>query len=253
MDPRGGRRARRAGLQIQRNSEVISTQLADGLAERGVVRRSRPGDRRAPRARRTPPARARSSGAVEVHRPARRLPHRRHALYVPDEVQVRLPLQTLTWIDADRTAVFPHTLIVTGVGAEVTFIDRYASPDLPMRRCRRGRRDRRRSGQPDPLRRPPGVRRRRDPPRGAARPPRPGRLGPFARRRVRCATRACRGRDRARGRRVLERDARGVLRRRRAAHRPPVDPGSRGVPDLERPLYKGAMRDASNAIYTARS
>ena len=50
-------------------------------------------------------------------------------LYVPDEVQVRLPLQTLTWIDADRTAVFPHA-DRDGRRGRVTFIDRYASPDL---------------------------------------------------------------------------------------------------------------------------
>lgn len=52
-------------------------------------------------------------------------------LYVPDGVAVELPLQTLTWLDADGAAVFPHTLIVTGSHAEVTFIDRYSSPDLP--------------------------------------------------------------------------------------------------------------------------
>ncbi len=51
-------------------------------------------------------------------------------LYVPDGVAVELPLQTLTWLDADGAAVFPHTLIVTGTNAEVTFIDRTASPDL---------------------------------------------------------------------------------------------------------------------------
>src|SRR4249919_567198 len=51
-------------------------------------------------------------------------------LYVPDDVAVALPLQTLTWLDADGAAVFPHTLIVTGAHAEVTFIDRYSSPDL---------------------------------------------------------------------------------------------------------------------------
>ena len=51
-------------------------------------------------------------------------------LFVPESVAVALPLQTLTWLDADGAAVFPHTLIVTGAHAEVTFIDRYSSPDL---------------------------------------------------------------------------------------------------------------------------
>lgn len=51
-------------------------------------------------------------------------------LYVPEGVAVELPLQTLTWLDADGASVFPHTLIVTGAHAEVTFIDRFSSPDL---------------------------------------------------------------------------------------------------------------------------
>ena len=49
---------------------------------------------------------------------------------VPDGVKVELPIQALTYLDADGAAVFPHTLLVVGDGAEVTFIDRYVSPDL---------------------------------------------------------------------------------------------------------------------------
>jgi Fe-S cluster assembly protein SufD len=51
-------------------------------------------------------------------------------LYVPADVAVEMPLQTLTYLDADGAAVFPHTLLVAERGAEVTFIDRYASPRL---------------------------------------------------------------------------------------------------------------------------
>ncbi|MDP9298336.1 MAG: Fe-S cluster assembly protein SufD [Actinomycetota bacterium] len=51
-------------------------------------------------------------------------------LYVPPDTAIELPLQTLTWLDADGSAVFPHTLIVAGDGAEVTFIDRMSSRDL---------------------------------------------------------------------------------------------------------------------------
>ena len=51
-------------------------------------------------------------------------------LYVPRDTKVDLPLQTLTYVDVDGAAVFPHTLIVVEAGAEVTFIERYASPDL---------------------------------------------------------------------------------------------------------------------------
>jgi Fe-S cluster assembly protein SufD len=48
---------------------------------------------------------------------------------VPDDTRVDLPIQSLTFVDADGAAIFPHTLLVVGNGAEVTFIDRYASPE----------------------------------------------------------------------------------------------------------------------------
>jgi Fe-S cluster assembly protein SufD len=51
-------------------------------------------------------------------------------LYVPADVAVEMPLQTVTYLDADGAAVFPHTLLIAERGAEVTFIDRYVSPDL---------------------------------------------------------------------------------------------------------------------------
>ena len=49
---------------------------------------------------------------------------------VPDDTRVELPIQALTYVDADGAAAFPHTLLVVGDRAEVTFIDRYVSPDL---------------------------------------------------------------------------------------------------------------------------
>ncbi|MCA1726484.1 MAG: Fe-S cluster assembly protein SufD [Actinobacteria bacterium] len=49
---------------------------------------------------------------------------------VPRGVTVELPLQSLTYVDADGTAVFPHTVLVVEEDAEVTFIDRYVSPPL---------------------------------------------------------------------------------------------------------------------------
>jgi len=51
-------------------------------------------------------------------------------VYVPPGVTVELPLQALTYLEADGAAVFPHTLLVVGDDAEVTFIDRYVSSDL---------------------------------------------------------------------------------------------------------------------------
>ncbi|HEU4528860.1 MAG TPA: Fe-S cluster assembly protein SufD [Actinomycetota bacterium] len=121
----------RAGLQIQHNSQVAVTHLDPALAARGVIL-------------------ADLDRAAEEH-PDLVEPHL-HALvpstrtkftalhggfraggtfvYVPDGVVAEMPLQTLTWLDADGAAIFPHTLIVVGEDAEVTFIDRYASPDL---------------------------------------------------------------------------------------------------------------------------
>jgi Fe-S cluster assembly protein SufD len=50
-------------------------------------------------------------------------------VYVPRDVQVQAPLQTLTYVDRDGLAVFPHTILVLDEGAELTFIDRYLSAD----------------------------------------------------------------------------------------------------------------------------
>src|SRR5439155_5181534 len=51
-------------------------------------------------------------------------------VFVPRNVRVELPLQTLTYVDHDGMAVFPHTLLILEEGAELTFIDRYVSPDV---------------------------------------------------------------------------------------------------------------------------
>ena len=48
---------------------------------------------------------------------------------VPRDTAVELPIQALTRLDADGAAIFPHTLLVVEPGAEVTFIDRFVSPD----------------------------------------------------------------------------------------------------------------------------
>jgi Fe-S cluster assembly protein SufD len=51
-------------------------------------------------------------------------------VYVPPGAVIETPLQSLTYLDTDGAAVFPHTVLVVGDGAEVTFIDRYSSPPL---------------------------------------------------------------------------------------------------------------------------
>jgi Fe-S cluster assembly protein SufD len=121
----------RAGLQVQRNSEVLSTRRATGLEDRGVIFgdlddaiREYP-DLVEPHLHRLVPSkRTRFTALHAAFRTGGTF------LYVPPDVAVRLPLQTLTWVDVDGAAVFPHTLLVVDRGAEVTFIDRFASPDL---------------------------------------------------------------------------------------------------------------------------
>ena len=121
----------RAGLQIQRNSEVISTQLVAGLTEAGVIF----GDLDVAAATHpdlveqylhslVPTSRTKFLALHGAFRTAGTF------LYVPNGVEIDLPLQTLTYLDAEGAAVFPHTLIVVGKNASVTFIDRYVSPDL---------------------------------------------------------------------------------------------------------------------------
>ena len=121
----------RAGMQIQHNSTVMASHLDPDLAAKGVILAD------------LDEASLKHADLVEPHlhrvvEPGRSLFSALHAalrtggtfLYVPDGVVVEVPIQALTWLDAEGAAVFPHTLLVVGEDAEVTFIDRYASPDL---------------------------------------------------------------------------------------------------------------------------
>ncbi len=121
----------RAGLQIQRNSEVISTQLVDGLSGAGVIfcdldvaAATHPDLVEEHLHSLVPTSRTKFLALHGAFRAAGTF------LYVPDGVEIELPLQTLTYLDADGAAVFPHTLIVVGANASATFVDRYVSPDL---------------------------------------------------------------------------------------------------------------------------
>jgi Fe-S cluster assembly protein SufD len=121
----------RAGLQVQHNSDVMLSHLDPGLAARGVVfgdldavAASHPDLIESSLHRLVPTSRTRFLALHGAFRTGGTF------LFVPRDTSIELPLQTLTWLDADGGAVFPHTLIVTEAGAEVTFIDRYASPEL---------------------------------------------------------------------------------------------------------------------------
>jgi len=121
----------RAGLQIQHDSDVMVTHLDPGLADRGVVfcdldaaAASHPELIERSLHDLVPTKRTRFTAMHAAFRTGGTF------LYVPRDTKVDLPLQTLTYVDVDGAAVFPHTLIVVEAGAEVTFIERYASPDL---------------------------------------------------------------------------------------------------------------------------
>jgi Fe-S cluster assembly protein SufD len=120
-----------AGLQIQRNSEVISTQLMDGLIGSGVVfadldvaAATHPDLVERSLHSLVPTSRTKFLAMHGAFRTGGTF------VYVPDGLDLQLPLQTLTYLDADGAAIFPHTLIVVGANAACTFIDRYVSPDL---------------------------------------------------------------------------------------------------------------------------
>ncbi len=121
----------RAGLQIQHDSDVMVTHLDPALAARGVIFT----DLDAAAAEHTELVERTLHDLVPTKRTRFTAMHAAFRtggtfLYVPRDTKVDLPLQTLTFVDVDGAAVFPHTLIVVEAGAEVTFIERYASPDL---------------------------------------------------------------------------------------------------------------------------
>jgi Fe-S cluster assembly protein SufD len=121
----------RAGLQIQRNSEVMVTNLDPELAEQGVLlmdldaaAKQHPELVEPNLHTLVPTGRTRFTALHGAFRSGGTF------LYVPRGVAITLPLQTLTYLDADGGAVFPHTLIVADEDSEVTFVDRLVSPDL---------------------------------------------------------------------------------------------------------------------------
>ena len=121
----------RSGLLIQHNSDTAIAHLDPELAKRGVrfmsidaALRDQP-DLVTDRLHALiPPDRTKFTALQAAFRTGGTLVH------VPKGVDVEMPLQTLTYLDAAGTAVFPHTILVVEEGASVTFIDRYVSPDL---------------------------------------------------------------------------------------------------------------------------
>jgi Fe-S cluster assembly protein SufD len=122
----------RAGLQIQHNSQVMLSHLDPLLAAKGVIL----AELDAAAAEHPDLVEPVLHGLVPLGRTTFTALHAAFRtggtfMYIPRDTQVDLPLQTMTFLDVGGAAVFPHTLIVVEPGAEVTFIERYASPALP--------------------------------------------------------------------------------------------------------------------------
>jgi len=121
----------RSGLLIQHNSETAIAHLDPELERRGVrflgideALRDRPELLENRLHTLIPPDRTKFTALHAAFRTGGTF------VLVPRGVDVELPLQSLTYLDAAGSAVFPHTLLVVEEGASLTFIDRYVSPDL---------------------------------------------------------------------------------------------------------------------------
>ena len=121
----------RSGLAIQHNSSVVTAHLDPAEAAKGVLFTSV--DQALQRHESLLEGRLHEAVSLERSRfTALHAAFRSGGtfVYVPPDVRVELPLQTLTYADRDHLAVFPHTVIALDQGAELTFIDRYVSPDV---------------------------------------------------------------------------------------------------------------------------
>jgi Fe-S cluster assembly protein SufD len=126
-----GPQGERAGVQVQHNSSVAMTTSNQDLRAQGVIfcdldeAAGKYEDLVAPHLHRVvPTGRTMFTALHGAFRTGGTF------LYVPPGVTVALPLQTVTYLDEENGAVFPHTLLVAGEDSEVTFIDRYTGPDL---------------------------------------------------------------------------------------------------------------------------
>lgn len=115
------------GLIIQRDSTVLSRAITKEQVKRGVIFTD------LDTALKTVPDLVRHTFAKQV-RPRDRLAALHLAfwsggtfLYVPANVEVKLPFHTCYWMSTPGTAIFPHTLIVAEKSSRVSFIDEFLS------------------------------------------------------------------------------------------------------------------------------
>jgi Fe-S cluster assembly protein SufD len=120
------------GLLVQHDSQVVYTSLAEGAAKQGVLFTS------------LERAAVEHRDLVEPYLMTRAVPpeHGKFAalhgalwsgsafVYVPQRVDVALPLRALYWLASPGVAVFPHTLIVMEAGSRLSFIAEQSSPEL---------------------------------------------------------------------------------------------------------------------------
>jgi Fe-S cluster assembly protein SufD len=121
----------RGGLVIQHNSEPLVESLKAELADQGVVFSS------LERALREHPELVQPYFMADPVSPPDGKFAALHAalwsggtfLYVPKDVDVRLPLWAEVVVNAPGLSVFPHTLVIAERGSRVTLIEEHSSPD----------------------------------------------------------------------------------------------------------------------------
>ncbi len=127
-----GDAALRSGLLVQVDGSVVYTQLDDELAQRGVIFTDL-----LSAAREAPELVQRffMTEAVTVQDNKFAALHGAFwsggtFLYVPEGVEIALPLRSFVWAETPGAAIFAHTLLIAEPGASVVLIDTWASPTV---------------------------------------------------------------------------------------------------------------------------
>jgi Fe-S cluster assembly protein SufD len=119
-----------AGHMVQRDADVVSTQLDEALAARGVILCDlRTAAREHEELLKRYLSDAVKPGEWKFVALNAALWSGGCFLYVPKGVEIELPVQLSTSVSADGVAAFPHTIIVAEPQSKVTFIDETSSPD----------------------------------------------------------------------------------------------------------------------------
>lgn len=124
----------RAGLLVQHNSQGAFRELGPELERRGVILSS------LDEAVRQHPDLVREYFMTRAATPAcskfealvAALGTGGAFLYLPQGVQLELPVHSLLWSAAPGLATFGRTLIIAEAGSSVTFVDEQVSPSLPQ-------------------------------------------------------------------------------------------------------------------------